>query len=388
MVTEVKRRRGSTVDHQPFTGAVGEVTVDTTKNTVVVHDGSTQQGIPLLKENYENTPSPVAGYRNHFINGKFDIWQKGTQFSGTSGFIPAADRWFVWANAVTALSVSRQLFTISQTQVPYNPKYFTRITISQSVAGDDGVSFFQPIENVEALAGKTVTVSFYAKAESAKTIGYGYVQIFNDNNEDNHYVTLGTLSLTTAWQKYVVTFDVDSVVDKNVIRTESNRFEFVVILSNAAQNMRNSGIFDLAQFQIEEGSVATPFEKRPRAVEFALCERYYEKSYNAEIAPATLNQREGAFHKRHQGSGTYTWAATVKFSTAKVKIPTVTVYSTFTGTAADQTASFLNGTNNATSAVSMTIYEPNNNSFVAGRTATYNINDYHEFHWVANSDYY
>ena len=50
MTTQIQRRRGTTSEHSSFTGAAGELTVDTTKNTVVVHDGSTQGGIPLAKE--------------------------------------------------------------------------------------------------------------------------------------------------------------------------------------------------------------------------------------------------------------------------------------------------------------------------------------------------
>ena len=43
-------RGGTTSQHGSFTGAVREVTVDTTKDTLVVHDGSTAGGFPLLKE--------------------------------------------------------------------------------------------------------------------------------------------------------------------------------------------------------------------------------------------------------------------------------------------------------------------------------------------------
>ena len=50
MSTAVQLRRGTTSQHSTFTGAVGEVTVDTDKDTVVVHDGSTAGGHPLLKE--------------------------------------------------------------------------------------------------------------------------------------------------------------------------------------------------------------------------------------------------------------------------------------------------------------------------------------------------
>lgn len=50
MSTAVQLRRGTTSQHSSFTGAVGEVTVDTTKDTVVVHDGTTAGGHPLVKE--------------------------------------------------------------------------------------------------------------------------------------------------------------------------------------------------------------------------------------------------------------------------------------------------------------------------------------------------
>ena len=50
MAKLLKLRRGTTSQHSSFTGAEGEVTVDTTKDTVVVHDGSTQGGFPLMRE--------------------------------------------------------------------------------------------------------------------------------------------------------------------------------------------------------------------------------------------------------------------------------------------------------------------------------------------------
>jgi hypothetical protein len=51
MAIALQLRRGTTVQHSSFAGAVGEVTVDTTKDTAVVHDGSTAGGFPLAKEN-------------------------------------------------------------------------------------------------------------------------------------------------------------------------------------------------------------------------------------------------------------------------------------------------------------------------------------------------
>jgi hypothetical protein len=46
----VQARRGTTAEHAGFTGLVGEVTVDTDKDVVVVHDGATAGGHPLAKE--------------------------------------------------------------------------------------------------------------------------------------------------------------------------------------------------------------------------------------------------------------------------------------------------------------------------------------------------
>jgi hypothetical protein len=50
MATQLQLRKGTTVEHSSFTGANAEITVDTTKKTVVVHDGSTVGGVPLVKE--------------------------------------------------------------------------------------------------------------------------------------------------------------------------------------------------------------------------------------------------------------------------------------------------------------------------------------------------
>jgi len=47
MAKLLQLRRGTTSQHSSFTGAVGEVTVDTDKDTIVVHDGSTAAGFPL-----------------------------------------------------------------------------------------------------------------------------------------------------------------------------------------------------------------------------------------------------------------------------------------------------------------------------------------------------
>ena len=54
MAKRVQRRRGTTTEHAAFTGHPGETTVDTTKDTVIVHDGATAAGFPLAREDLSN----------------------------------------------------------------------------------------------------------------------------------------------------------------------------------------------------------------------------------------------------------------------------------------------------------------------------------------------
>ncbi len=85
MSTAVQLRRGTTTQHATFTGVVGEVTVDTTKDTVVVHDGTLAGGHPLVKESSLgvtttnqtaatgaiNTPAGTTGERPTGVTGRF-----------------------------------------------------------------------------------------------------------------------------------------------------------------------------------------------------------------------------------------------------------------------------------------------------------------------------
>lgn len=54
MATTLRHRRGSTSSHNSFTGASGEITVDTSKNVAVVHNGSTVGGFEMLREDMSN----------------------------------------------------------------------------------------------------------------------------------------------------------------------------------------------------------------------------------------------------------------------------------------------------------------------------------------------
>ena len=69
MAKRVQRRRGTTAEHAGFTGHEGESTIDTTKETVVVHDGSTAGGFPLAREDMSNVVNQVGITQLKFSDG-------------------------------------------------------------------------------------------------------------------------------------------------------------------------------------------------------------------------------------------------------------------------------------------------------------------------------
>jgi len=61
MSTEIQRRGGTTVEHASFTGLEREITIDTDKKTVVVHDGVTAGGFPLSASSHTHTADEIFG---------------------------------------------------------------------------------------------------------------------------------------------------------------------------------------------------------------------------------------------------------------------------------------------------------------------------------------
>ena len=55
MATQVQFRRGTTAEHSGFKGADGEVTVDTSLKTVVIHDALTNGGFLVLRQDGSNS---------------------------------------------------------------------------------------------------------------------------------------------------------------------------------------------------------------------------------------------------------------------------------------------------------------------------------------------
>jgi len=73
MATRVQFRRGTTSEHSAFTGAIAEITVNTSKNTLVVHDGVTAGGYEVALADLSNTVAVTAGSTNTLANKTFDL---------------------------------------------------------------------------------------------------------------------------------------------------------------------------------------------------------------------------------------------------------------------------------------------------------------------------
>ena len=245
-----------------------------------------------------NNVSPVQSFRNKFINGNFDHWQRGTSNTSIANGQYLADRW-TNSRVGTTANISRQSFTLGQTDVPGEPTYFQRTVTTSSAGAGNYFLLSQPVESVRTLAGQTATLSFWAKADASKNIAVEFPQNFGTGGSPSTQVnTFGaTCALTTSWQKFTVTVNIPSISGKT-LGSDNNDFLGIYFWFDAGSNFNSrtnslgqqSGTFDIAQVQLEAGSVATPFEIRPLGVELSLCQRYYQRiPVNAYATSSTFS---------------------------------------------------------------------------------------------------
>ena len=218
-------------------------------------------------------PIDRAGLKNYLINGNFDLWQRGTSFT-VSG-VYTADRWTQNHNTAGA-TYSRQAFTLGQTDVPGEPRYFMRVDVTSAAASTSSVLRHR-IEGVRTLAGQTATLSFWAKCDTTKTFNITIAQIFGTGGSPSSPVTVvsSNRSIGTGWTRYTVTVNINSLTGKT-IGTNGDDYLEIHLLETASFS---TFTLELAQSQLEKGSVATDFEQRPADLELALAQRYFCKTY-------------------------------------------------------------------------------------------------------------
>jgi hypothetical protein len=220
--------------------------------------------------------------RNKIINGSFDIWQRGTSFNLSQY---TADRWVNVLLGSSASTVTRQNFTLGQTDVTGNPSYYYRATVTSGGTAGSGVLVQQRIEDVRTFQGQTVTVSFWAKANATKSVSVELEQNFGTGGSPSTVVTgigVTKLTLTSSWAKYTATVSIPSISGKTLGSNNNDFLAFNIWFEAGSDyNSRTntlglqSGTFDIAQVQIEEGSTATKFEELPLSTQLQLCQRYY-----------------------------------------------------------------------------------------------------------------
>jgi hypothetical protein len=301
--------------------------------------------------------------KNYLINGNFDKWDYGT--SQTSYGYGADNR---WQNAYTGSTRTASQQVCGDTErALFSAAYYSR-TVVNSVAGAGNAVFkFQVIENVALLSGKTVTLSFWAKADANKNIAIEFWQRFGTGgspSSTDYYISSQQVALTTSWQKKTITVTLPSIVGKTLgtdgLQTSSTVLSFwfdagTNFGGNAANLGQQSGTFDIAQVKLEDGSVATngwhPYDGEFGG-EVEACERYLNKftglagSFGAYAQGAYMSYLLNYTTMRTVPSITSSLSNVTYSNAEKLTLDTPTVNTarlTFDATAAATNASFAMG---------------------------------------------
>jgi hypothetical protein len=234
-------------------------------------------------------PITANGYYspNYLINGAFEINQRNFTSTTTPGY--HFDRWQGNHFNTGTATFSSQAFTPGTApQADFEGSNFYRI-VTSGVSGTNSLTFTtQKIENVRSLAGKTVTVSFWAKAASGTpNVGISFEQRFGNAGSAMVPTTAGVVVLSTGWARYSVTVSLPSVLGKTIGPNSHLQFNLSVSSGSDFPSVGIIGLqnntFDFWGVQVESGTVATTFRRNANSIqgELAACQRYYQR-YTAE----------------------------------------------------------------------------------------------------------
>lgn len=268
-------------------------------NGITFNDGSTQ-----------NT-RPAVGFRNRIINGDMRIWQRGTTISNpNSTNFYTADRWGCnRASDVSGAVISR---------IPAALTGFQYALASQRVAGNtaaQSVSLWYSFESSDVydLAGSSVTLSFWAKTGTTFSGGSGmFVAIYSGTGIDQRIYNMTGLTLvysnaqalTSTWSRYTFTGTVPS---------NATQIGFQLTWDPAG----TAGVDDsikITGVQLEAGSTASDFERRPIGTELALCQRYYNLHGATTTAGNFVTICNGYMFASTQWEGVYSFPVEMRVS--------------------------------------------------------------------------
>ena len=291
--------------------------------------------------------------RNLIINGAMRVAQRGTSVDSSSGsVVRCVDRYRCFARGAGAATFT-QSTTVPTGEGFANSLKVDVTTVDSSLTSNDLYIIDQRIEaqNLQQLAkgtstAKLVTASFWVR--STKTGTY-VLELFDDDNS-RHISKTYTISSADTWEHKTITFEGDTTGALNndtgigfdlrwflgagtsytsgtlatswqADDTEDRAVGQVNFFDSTSNNYYLTGV------QLEIGEVATPFEHRSFADDLALCQRYYQKSYDTTEDPGTssntgkLNFAVGSAVNTFHRFG-------VEFRTSMRAAPTFTVRST------------------------------------------------------------
>lgn len=291
----------------------------------LVADSSTATGL-RWQGNY-------AAGKNGILNSDFNIWQRGTTATSTTdGY--QADRWYSFKSGIN-ITVSQQATSLQN--LP-NCARFQRVS---GQTGTSSTAFAQMFENAQSVtyANQTITISFWARkgADFSTTssalswrlitgTGATSTNVFTQGYTSQATTGSGSVTLTTSWQRFSVNVTIPST-------TTQMSFYF---LTNFVGTAGANDYFEVTGVQLETGSVATAFQTATGTLqgELAVCQRYFSKSYNQETAPATASNNVGNFQFQAISATPTASRGNVRFPVSMRTSPTITVYSTNSGTSA------------------------------------------------------
>ena len=224
----------------------------------------------------------VAG-KNGVLNSALNVWQRGTSVSfaaSSEGY--SADRWFQSTGANQACTVSRQA-TGDTTNLPFI-QYAMRFARNSGQTGTGAIYFSQSFETINSIqyAGKTVTLSFYARrgANYSATSNALPFYIASGTGTDQNVggagftgvatVATTTATLTTTWQRFSVSGTVSSTATQLAI------YGIFTPTGTAGAN----DYFELTGVQVEIAGSASAYSPATPTYqsELAACQRYYYRA--------------------------------------------------------------------------------------------------------------
>lgn len=224
--------------------------------------------------------------RNYIHNPLFNIGQRGNGAWTTSGYGP--DRWIVQQVTDTVSFGLAALTDAGRTAIGDEE---ATIVLNNNFTGNAAAGAYnyiaQRIENVRRLAGKTVTISFWAaSAAGTPKLGINVLQSFGTGGSpsasDRALITGNSVTVSATWTRYTTTILIPSIIGKTVGTNGDSYTALEIWYSAGATNNAiagNIGVqtasINLWGVQLEVGTNATPLEKPDPQYDLANCYRFY-----------------------------------------------------------------------------------------------------------------